>query len=272
MIRKLCDKIMWLVMMPIACSSMTLMLSSSVVYIFSLVIAWEYGGFFSILITAVFLFIAQLYWAWEMWDITGQFLNLYGISIIAAPVMLVLGLVGSYVINIQENSEADTGQKISGALIAIMLVGFVIWGGWQGYGYFKAGNVINPVSESYLSYRESKLLLDGSIEKYHELLNVLNYIASEYDKGTPREDVKKDYEYASALINETYKLAEEVRPSSLVYINRTYPEIFRTKYKLGISLMAKSLMDGNEDTLRSAFLSIDEAISIYKRSLNVDAE
>ena len=69
-------------------------LGAFVIYLWTLVIAWEWNGFGAVLFSAFLPVISNIYWMRAFWEVTGEFWNPYttaNLSLVAACVVWFVG-------------------------------------------------------------------------------------------------------------------------------------------------------------------------------------
>lgn len=75
-------------------SSLFVYLLGPVIHIYTIVIAYYFGGKFPALVSLFFPAVAQIYWFIRVWMITGTVINLYCLAIIGFVIFLVVAMVG----------------------------------------------------------------------------------------------------------------------------------------------------------------------------------
>jgi len=64
------------------------------IYVWSIILSYEASGFLAAVLTALIVPIAQLYWFFAAWSISGTFFNLYTISVLVYVILIVISFLG----------------------------------------------------------------------------------------------------------------------------------------------------------------------------------
>jgi putative flippase GtrA len=62
-------------------------------HVYTMLVAFKFSGFISAVITFIFPYIAQAYWVWKTWDITGDFINPYSFYVFVYLGWFAVGLI-----------------------------------------------------------------------------------------------------------------------------------------------------------------------------------
>lgn len=84
----------------IGLSTISLWLGGIAIYLWTVIIAFMYGGFISALLTFILPVIGQIFWAWKSYVYTGYFWNTFIVALVSYIAVWVIVLVSALILSI----------------------------------------------------------------------------------------------------------------------------------------------------------------------------
>lgn len=234
------------------------------VYVWSVKIAWDSGGFLSAAATLSVPVLAQIYWAAKIWYYTETICNWYTFAVISCA------LAGIVLIGGGLASEAKPGGitklNLTGLFAGMAALLLILFVGFMDNGTFST-NKLQPISllnkadslrlSNYISLSNSFQKALGMTVKMRELHMLLLTDSPDSQRSNATNEIV-------TLIDGSLEDAARVSDSYLISISEEFKDKYKTKFQLGQKLIKQGIADKNEANFELGANKYDEFWAWFK--------
>lgn len=228
------------------------------VYVWSVKIAWDSGGFLAAAATLSIPVIAQLYWAAKIWYYTETICNWYTFSVISCALAGILFLSGGF---LSDSKSEKTGViSLLGLLVGATSFALIVWIGFIDNGSFSTNKLqpISLVSKIQAGKLKNYMVLTNSFQNAKEITVKLRELQMLGMAGNAVEKQRVLVAEVQKLIDETIDYAEKVDDLYLAEIDATFKEKYRNNFQAGLKRMKQGFDIKSQDVLQSGADQYDE--------------